>query len=184
MKKKALKWTKEELEILKNNYCELGLYKTTTLIPNHPMCSVVAKARKLGLRSEKMVKWTEEELEILRKYYPVEGAKVCKRLKNRSKENVKSTAQRYNISFYQTTVEWPAEVDSLTLEFYLEHGPKSIYKVEELLKILRAKGFTKHGYNTVRMKLQNFSYLDIGKGYSHASKRTKELFNKRNKITM
>ena len=81
-------------------------------------------------------------------------------------------------------VEWPVEVDSLTLEFYLEHGPKSIYKVEELLKILRAKGFTKHGYNTVRMKLQNFTYLDIGKGYSHASKRTKELFNKRNKITM
>lgn len=81
MKKKALKWTEEELEILKNNYCELGLYKTTTLIPNHPMCSVVAKARKLGLSSEKRVQWTEEELEILRKYYPVEGTKVYKRLK-------------------------------------------------------------------------------------------------------
>ena len=61
---------------------------------------------------------------------------------------------------------------------------KSIYKVEELLNILRAKGLTKHGYNTVRMKIQNYTYLDIRKGYSHASKRTRELFNKRNKITM
>ena len=61
---------------------------------------------------------------------------------------------------------------------------KSIYKVEELLNILRAKGLTKHGYNTVRMKIQNYTYLDIRKGYSHASKQAKELFNQRNIITM
>lgn len=62
---------------------------------------------------EREYTWMDE------KYYTVEGTKVYKRLKNRSKGNEKSAVRRYNICFLQSIVEWTADEDFLALEFYL-----------------------------------------------------------------
>ena len=62
---------------------------------------------------EREYTWMDE------KYYTVEGTKVYKRLKNRSKGNVKSAARSYNICFLQSIVEWMADEDFLVLKLYL-----------------------------------------------------------------
>ena len=96
-KKPSMMWNKEDIEILKRYYWDLGPTALTKMIPDHPMCSIVAKARRMGLKSKTGVKWTDEEVEIVKQYYPTEGTNVCMRLPNRSRANIKTKAQLLGI---------------------------------------------------------------------------------------
>ena len=178
-----LGWSDEDLKALIDNYYELGPTEMCSLIPNHPMCSIVSKARQLGISfKDKNVLWTDEEVEIMKEYYPTEGTKVCERLPNRSRENVKSKASQLGLKYDQTLIEWPVEEDELIYQFYMKYRENSFYKLTEILNILAQHGFTKHGTTTIKMRLQNYSYLDNGIGLSHVAKQSRTIYNKKNGI--
>ena len=183
MKKQSTKWSKSDIEILKKYYWDLGPLALTKMIPDHPKCSIVAKARVLGLNSKEGVLWTDEEVEIIKQYYPTEGSKVYKRLKNRSRERVKSKAQQLGIKYDQTIVEWPIEEDELIYDFYMKYKEQSFYRLSELSNILEQRGFTKHGTTTIKMRLQNYSYLDNGIGLSHVAKQSRTVYENKAKKT-
>ena len=172
-------WGYEDLETLINNYYEFGPKKMCTLIPNHPKSSIVAKARKLGLvYKNRNSLWTDEEVGILKQFYPTEGTKVCKRLPNRSKEMIIGKARCLGIKYDKTIIEWPVEEDELIYDFYMTYREKSFYRLAEILNILAQHGFTKHGTTTIKMRLQNYSYLDKGVGLSHAAKQSRLVFDR------
>ncbi len=177
-------WTKKEVEILKQNYYDLGPNKLQSLLPNRTHMSIVYKGKKLGLVYKDNIMWTKEEIEILKKYYPTEGSKVEKRLSNRSRTSILATARYYGIEFDRKYESWDLAEDEIVYDFYLKYGSQSFSKISDLEDILKRKGFNSHGKGTLHYKLSNFKYLDTGKGLSHISKQSKELFNKRNKITM
>ena len=123
-------------------------------------------------------------IDILRKYYPSEGSKVAKRLNNRSKGSILVTAQYYGIKFDKVCKEWTIEEDEVIYEFYLKHKESSFNRISELLQELSNNGFTEHGAKSVYMKLHNFSYLETGYGFSHASKQSKSVHMNNKKVTI
>lgn len=174
-----LAWSDEDLKTLINNYYELGPEKIRSLIPNHPKCSIVVKARKLGLEcKDRNSLWTDVEVDILQQYYPTEGTNVYKRLPNRSRTKIKSKARQLGVKYDQTTIEWPVEEDELIYDFYMAYREKSFYRLTEILNILAQHGFTKHGATSIKMRLQNYSYLDKGVGLSHAAKQSRSVFDR------
>lgn len=174
-------WTDEEVDILKENYSKLGPKKMKVMLPHRTIHGIRTKAKKLGLSYKQEVNWTDEELDILRKYYPSEGSKVAKRLNNRSKGSILVTAQYYGIKFDKVCKEWTIEEDEVIYEFCLKHKESSFNRISELLQELSDNGFTEHGAKSVYMRLHNFSYLETGYGFSHASKQSKAVYNKNNK---
>ena len=61
-------WTKEEIEILKRYYYDLGPSGIAKMLPNHKTNSVSEKANQLRLiYKNSAVPWSEEELNILKK---------------------------------------------------------------------------------------------------------------------
>lgn len=172
-------WSDEEVDILKENYSKLGPKKMKTLFNNRTVNAIRTKAKKLGLSYKEEVNWTDEELEILRKYYPSEGSKVIKRLNNRSAGGILVAAQYYGIKFNRDCKEWPVEEDEIIYEFYLKHKESSFNRISELLQELSNNGFTTHGKKSVYMRLHNFSYLETGYGFSHASKQSRSVYEKK-----
>lgn len=173
-------WTDEEVNILKENYSKLGPKKMKDLFPHRTIQGIRTKAKVLGLSYRIEVDWTKEEIDILKQYYPTEGPKVCERLNNRTKTAIIATARYYGIRF-RTRVEWPIEEDEIIYNFYLKNKESSFNMIDELLENLSNYGFTKHGKKTLYFKLQNFQYLETGKGFSHASKQSIEVIEKKNK---
>ena len=55
---------------------------------------------------------------------------------------------------------------------------KRFYRLAEILNILAQHRFTKHGTTTIKMRLQNYSYLDKVVGLSHAAKQSRTVFDK------
>ena len=180
MKKNKL-WTQAELEILKQNYYDLGPYKLQSLLPNRNYMSIVSKGKKLGLIYKDNIMWTQEEIDILKQYYPTEGTKVEKRLNNRSRKSILVTAYYHGIKFDRKYETWDLTEDEIVYDFYLKHGSQSFSKIPELLDILKKKGFNSHGKGTLHYKLSNFKYLDTGVGLSHVSSQSRAVYEMKNK---
>ena len=91
-------WTKEEDEILVNNYTRLGPTDCAALLEGRTVIAIKNRAQSLGLIFRKeMFGWTDEEMDILRKYYPIEGKRVAARLPNRTISTIQVTAHRAGI---------------------------------------------------------------------------------------
>lgn len=93
------KWSKEEIEILKNFYSinlDLCVEQIQKINPRRKLPSIIAKANLLGLIRTNF--WALEEDEIIKKYYPVEGpAGVAKRLYGRNEKSIHTRAARLKI---------------------------------------------------------------------------------------
>ena len=63
----AKRWSKEEIDILKENYHKLKIRDINLLLPIRNEDTIWAKAKSLGLRSWKT--WSDEEIELLKNNY-------------------------------------------------------------------------------------------------------------------
>ena len=75
------------------------------------------------------------------------------------------------------------EEDELIYDFYMKYKEQSFYRLSELSNILEQRGFTKHGTTTIKMRLQNYSYLDNGIGLSHVAKQSRSIYENKTKKT-
>lgn len=80
--RKCVKWTDEEIDILKANYYNLGK-DVVDLLPGRTAETCQKKASALGLIDGSAF-WSEAEDDIMRLYYPKEGYGVLKRLPGRN----------------------------------------------------------------------------------------------------
>ena len=64
---KVKKWTDEEVDIMLNNYSSIPINEICKLLPNRKKDNIIAKAKKLGLKSYEYLKkhWSDEDLEFL-----------------------------------------------------------------------------------------------------------------------
>lgn len=77
-------------------------------------------------------------------------------------------------------MKWTLEDEKTVCEFYLKHKSKSIKHIEELMVELGHK----FSLSSVKMKLQNYEYLDTGSGlanYSWQSKFTYRILTRKRK---
>lgn len=87
------KWTADEVAILKDAYSRGDI----PVFDRHPLASVQAKARSLGLVESN--RWSELELSILRDNYFEQGpAGVAKLIPNRTYNQIVSKAQKLGLS--------------------------------------------------------------------------------------
>lgn len=89
------KWTKEEEDILIDNYASIGGSGCKKLLNNRELSAIHAKAEKLGLKySYNPNNWTEEDDNYLKVNYPLEGSKAIKELLKTGKYSENSIKTR------------------------------------------------------------------------------------------
>ena len=90
-------FTEEEIKFINDNYNKLGPKEVGKILNRNPD-SIAKKALKLGLSAYRGHVWTDEEIEIIKEYYPIEGAKITKRLPGITEGAIKRFANANNIS--------------------------------------------------------------------------------------
>ncbi len=137
-KSNKVRWTKEEVDILVNNYAEVGVAGCQKLGLNRSYTSIESKVANLRLWN-KDSKWTDKENEILIKYYPTEGSEGCKKRGiNRSEQAIKGRAVKFKINKkvrknITETIKWTLQ-DMQILEKYYPIGGATLCKKNGLLK--------------------------------------------------
>lgn len=123
-------WSKEEDEICRKYYPSEGS-SVSLRLPGRTRQACVLRARYLGVSCNKEVRykkrnrWTQEEIEILKKYYPEEGARVVKRLPNRTATNCTSKASELKIRSIGAKKEharWTKEDDEILHKYFPIEG--------------------------------------------------------------
>jgi len=100
-KKIPVRWTDEEIEVLKTNYHKLGK-DVAALLPGRTAASCQIKASSLGLIYRKYF-WSETEDAILKVHYPKEGDSVVRRLPNRTKDSCVTRANQLGLHRLKST---------------------------------------------------------------------------------
>ena len=128
--KQRRQWTEEEDEICRKYYPSEGS-SINKRLHGRTRQACRLRARFLGISSNKEVRymrsnsWTPEEIEILKKYYPEEGARVVKRLPNRTATNCTSKASELKIRSTGAKKEyarWTKEDNEILRKYYPIEG--------------------------------------------------------------
>ena len=107
-------YSKEEIEIIKNNYSNIPIKELKKLLPNRSIQSIQSKASKdLGLIAFNM--WTDEEILILKKYYQEEGRAITARLPKRTWKTITTKANYLGL---HTKNYWSEEDLQILIKFY------------------------------------------------------------------
>ncbi len=72
---------------------------------------------------------------------------------------------------------WLFEEDYIVCKFYLEHAQSWKENFESLMALLRDNDFLSRDKGSVRMRVQNYESLHTGKGLSHASKQSRDIYS-------
>lgn len=89
------RWSKDELDILKEYYPKIGI-GCREKFENKSDGSIVAMANKMGLCSPRY--WSDADISILKQYYPREGLKCSRRLSSqRSDQTVMAKARNLGL---------------------------------------------------------------------------------------
>jgi len=96
-----MKWTTEEIKIVKTVYPEKGIYEAKRLLPNRSNNAIFLKASGLGIKLRPGYysrRWAENEIELIRVLYP-RGArsKLSEALPIRTYNQIKLKAQKLGI---------------------------------------------------------------------------------------
>ena len=104
-------WTKEEDEIIIDNYAQIGS-DVIKLLQNRSIVAIRRRANILGVL--KIGKWSNEEIDILKQFYSTHQEECFKKI-NRSKSAIKHKA---NLLGLKTNVFWSCEDIELLKEKY------------------------------------------------------------------
>ena len=125
-----LKWTTQEVELLKNNYGKISLNELKLLLPRFNSKAIYQKAKSLGLVIKKSKStWSSKQVEILKEYYgklPIEELQ-------KTKLPDKSISQIYNYAFkigLKKVNPWPKEYIDILKEYY---GKETIEQIAKRL---------------------------------------------------
>lgn len=99
--RKCVKWTADEIGILKSNYCKLGK-AVVDLLPGRTVSTCQKKASDLGLTDQNAF-WSDEEDAVMRAYYPKEGYGVLQRLPGRNEASCLQRALKLGLCRLKAT---------------------------------------------------------------------------------
>jgi hypothetical protein len=126
-KRKAMCWSEEDTEILKNNFGILTYKEMTDIFSIHrTVDEIKRRAIYIGLTSSR--KWSEEEIQILIDNYSTQTMeKVMKLLPNRSRTSILGQARVQNLKslFYLNNI-YSKEEDDYLLQNYLLQDNKEL----------------------------------------------------------
>lgn len=161
------KWTKEDLEIVKNCYYTNTLDEIRDMIGNRHTCdSIQTKAFKyFGYSKDRS--WTEDELNTLYTYYPIEDVDdVAKRLPNRTRNAVIRQANNLHILGLRSNETWWTDEqvkylinnwESQTDEMIggvINKDAKSVKNKRLYMGLVRVKHFNEASYADVKKFLR------------------------------
>ena len=95
MTNKYNKWTKEELDILRDNK-DLSMDELVKLIPNHTRESIYHKRTTLGI-TKKYNYWTTEEIRLLKEHMTATRKELIKLLPNHSYDAIMMRASKLGL---------------------------------------------------------------------------------------
>ena len=198
------KWTKDDIEILKQYYPTEGTRVVNRFSTPHPCTSIREYAIKYNLKfigsyNPNRKNWTEEELEIIKKYYAVDGKNIVNRLKDRSLPAIRVKA--ISLGLCKSHEKWTDEDINTLKEYYPIMGMKVSEKLKNHslgsirmmasrynLKLINREGrkeeiveYVKNNYNTIGVT-QCAKNLNVSRSYIFAVKRSLNLPSNRNFI--
>jgi hypothetical protein len=125
-------WTKEELELLKNNYATMQIECLLSLLPNKTLLAIRTKARRLNLTKKHTKKhifsiWTDAEIELLKNNYNFQNIDALISLfPNRTKSAIQVKAHSLNLKtlkkFNENMFETPNNLNSYYAGFIAADG--------------------------------------------------------------
>lgn len=84
---KGIKWTQEEIDIIKHNYEFGNIHNIQKLLPNRTYKAITTKAKNLGIKSRTF--WSVDEINILNENYHIKTVdEIVKMLPNRTRESI------------------------------------------------------------------------------------------------
>lgn len=117
------KWTNEEIEYLKANYPTNESQGCIELLKNHTLKSISAKARRIGLKSNKFNSWSKEEDKLLIDAWKFDSMKqLLSKFPNRTYDSILQRATKF--------LKVKSEVNRLrkgSFKFLDNLNPKSCY---------------------------------------------------------
>lgn len=126
---KTIRWSNEELEILKNNYSTTDWDVLLNLLYRHNKEDIITKASKLGIKREQYF-WSEEEIDILKNsYFKGLPLKDIEKLLN-GKFNQRSIATKANKLGIAKIKKWTDEEIDIMKNYY------SSMPLDEICKLL------------------------------------------------
>ena len=73
-------------------------------------------------------------------------------------------------------MKWSFEEDFIVCNFYLSHVDTWQNCIDEVMTELKNAGFGSRDEASVRMRIQNYKYLHLGRGLSNVAKQTKRIY--------
>lgn len=134
---KNQRWTKEEVEILTNNYGKVEIEHLMKLLPQRTKNSIVNKATNLNI-TQSHTTWTEDEIDKLKKLFPDNTTQeLCDEF-NRSYHSISRKAQELNLKksdVHKKVVKekvrnqnttWDESEDDIIRKYFPEGGYKAV----------------------------------------------------------
>ena len=75
-------------------------------------------------------------------------------------------------------MKWEAQEETIVIKYYLQNVNNWRGNIGDLMEQLKDAGFVNRDVNSVKMRISNISSIHTGVGLSHASKQTRDLYNK------
>lgn len=124
------RWTKDEDEILKEKYPNLGKFGCVEHLPNRSPEAIAKRARNLSVTHSMM--WTNEQVSVIEQFYSDYGAEYCAKLINKDPKSIVAKANRLGIKMVNPNGKWThkdyemalmeAEAEAYPLEEYKGYG--------------------------------------------------------------
>lgn len=202
IKDKTKPWTKEEDEIITNNYKTHTCKEIAKLLSGRSECAIRNRARRIKetkVAPEQRQPWTKKELDILKTSYPtMPNTEVQKLLPNKTKVAIKSKASKLNIqkNYYCYGDRWSKDEIEILQKYYPKQGTVGCQKklprrsrgaIESKAQALKIKCEIKSGVWTKDelKKLKELVWVTSSNNQIHnyiPSKNVTQIINKKSKL--
>ena len=149
---KTIRWSNEELEILKNNYSTTDWDVLLNLLYRHNKEDIITKASKLGIKRERYF-WSEEDIDILKNSYSKGlSLKDIENLLN-GKFNQQSIATKANKLGIVKIKKWTDEETDIMKKYY------SSIPLDEICKLLPNRKRDNIIAKAKNLNIKSYEYL-------------------------
>jgi hypothetical protein len=116
------RWTKREIEIIKNNYSYGDQEYLLKSLPGRTWRAISTKAQRLKIKNSSRRKWTDKEIKSLKDSYDKKSWPELIKIFDRTKMSIKRKAEKLGLN-RDSDIAWTKEEDNLL---------KKVYKTEKL----------------------------------------------------